>query len=214
MSSLSSVNLIYYYWESNNKGTCNCYQLCGHVLLTPPVWQEVLCHWEPCELEVIIFCLVARWCLPGSQSRWCCNLVSQCVGASDLWPLCLSVELPFDCFIPSRALEPMLMSKVLIYQSIRRWIQLGLLKTQPQDAQSSRVRAWLLVVHNAHGFILTKLQYNPWVLKCSPPNPSSTRHPTPSNQSTSGHGVTGSAGFFTWPSSWASPRLSSQTKAN
>lgn len=64
----------------------------------------------------------------AGQSRWRCNLVSQCVGASDLWPPCLSVELPFDCFIPSRALESMLMSKVLIYQSIRGQIQLSLLK--------------------------------------------------------------------------------------
>lgn len=44
-------------------------------------------------------------------------MYSQCVGASDLWP-CLSVELPFDWFIPSRALESMLMSEVLIYHSI------------------------------------------------------------------------------------------------
>lgn len=62
--------------------------------------------------------LVADWYLLG-WSRCRCNLVSQCVGASDLWPPCLSVELPFDCFIPSRALESMLMSKVLIYHSIR-----------------------------------------------------------------------------------------------
>lgn len=55
----------------------------------------------------------------AGRSQWQSNLESQCVGASDLWALCLSVELPFDCFIPSRALESMLMSKVLIYQSIR-----------------------------------------------------------------------------------------------
>lgn len=60
---------------------------------------------------------VAGWYLLGGHGGkviW-----NQCVGASDLWAPCLSVELPFDCFIPSRALESMLMSKVLIYQSIR-----------------------------------------------------------------------------------------------
>lgn len=41
--------------------------------------------------------------------RWC-NVVSQCVGASDLWPSCLSMELQFDCFIHCKALESMLMS--------------------------------------------------------------------------------------------------------
>lgn len=66
-------------------------------------------------LEVIL----AGWLVFAGWSRWKGNLESQCVGESDLWPPCLSVELPFDCSIPSRALESMLMSKVLIYQSIR-----------------------------------------------------------------------------------------------
>lgn len=80
----------------------------------------VACHWESCEVVGgHFFWLAGCGLVFAGRSRWRCNLVSQCVGASDLWPPCLSVELPFDCFIPSRALESMLMSKVLIYQSIR-----------------------------------------------------------------------------------------------
>lgn len=135
-ASLNYINLIHYYWKLGSVSLCteaqnvsifhiqlvesNYYQSSGLVLLTPQAWLEVACHWELCEFVRGRFVWLAgcRSVFAG-RSRWRCNLVSQCVGAGDLWPPCLSLELPFDCFIPSRALESMLMSKVLIYQSIR-----------------------------------------------------------------------------------------------
>lgn len=107
------------YWEFINGSAQGLSALVSSSWLLDANWELHVIGSHVKLLEVIS-CgwLVADWYLPG-WSRCRCNLVSQCVGASDLWPPCLSVELPFDCFIPSRALESMLMSKVLIYQSIR-----------------------------------------------------------------------------------------------